>query len=42
MGTQDNRPYTYISREKFLRLTGAFGFMAARADPRWCSRSRRV
>ena len=29
MGSPDDRPYTYISREKFLRLTGAFGFMAA-------------
>lgn len=29
MSARDTRPYTYISREEFLRLTGAFGFMAA-------------
>lgn len=29
MAFPEDRPYTYISREKFLRLTGAFGFMAA-------------
>lgn len=29
MASPEDRPYTYISREKFLRLTGAFGFMAA-------------
>lgn len=29
MGSPDDRLYTHISRGKFLRLTGAFGFMAA-------------
>ena len=29
VGSQADRPYTYISREKFLRLTGAFAFAAA-------------